>query len=101
MFDKVRDSFSLLISGLTLFDVMRAGNSGDAATLVTVSRGYTFGVVVAERAAAEVAAASLEREDVLLRVRSSSVSSDDDGHRLGSAGGGDETNGELEIIKNL
>ena len=97
MFNELSDGFFLLVSVLGVFDIMRTGDGGDAAAVVAVSGGDALGVNVAERAAAEVAAASLKRENVLLRMRSSSGASDDDGHGLEGAGGGDETNGELNF----
>ena len=60
MFDELSDRFLLLVSGLRVFDVMRAGDGGDAAALVAVRGGEALVVNIAEGAAAEVAAASLE-----------------------------------------
>jgi len=96
--DELRDRFLLLIAVLLIFYVVRAGDGGDTTAVVAMRSSDTLAVIITKRAAAKVAAASLEREDVLLRMRGSSGTSDDNGHRLEGAGGGDETNGELHFL---
>ena len=88
---------NLLSGGLALADVVRAGDGGDAAGVVAVRGGDTLRDEGAERAAAEVRAGSLERENVRLRVLGDDVAADDDGNgRHGGIGGGEDSSCELE-----
>ena len=93
MSDEAGDGF-LLLSGLVLLDVASSSDGGDAG-LVAVGSCDTLGKGATERTAAEVAAASLERENVGLRVGRSSRATDDDWHWLEGTGGSDETKSEL------
>ena len=93
MSDETRDGF-LLLSGLVLLDVVSSSDGGDAG-LVAVGGCDTLGEGATEGTAAEVAAASLEGENVGLRVGRSSRSTDDDRDWLEGTGGSDETKSEL------
>ena len=75
---------------------MGTGDGGDAG-LAAVGSSDTLGEGATEGTAAEVAAASLEGENVRLRVRRSGRATDDDWDRLESTGGSDETKRELKI----